>query len=180
MIVLPDIHRRPCLRIRAPVHLTATLTRSGMTHLEAAYAMTHFRFPPDRKASLKIRTCATERLRFRSEMKEKPLIDERLKNGSKWSNNISLTNAVFMPIQIIQHLFDVFSFYSIRIFSKYLFHTSWCLTNRTDRGSFDRNSVDRNCVLSVDRNFHNQLTKIFDAFQLIEWLFPNLTWPNLT
>ena len=83
LIVLPDIHRRPCLRIRAPVHLTATLTRSGMTHLEAAYAMTHFRFPPDRKASLKIRTCATERLRFRSEIKEKPLIDERQKNGSK-------------------------------------------------------------------------------------------------
>jgi hypothetical protein len=37
-----------------------------------------------------------------------------------------------------------------------------------DRGSLDRKSVDRNCVLSVDRNFDNQLTKIFDTFQLIE------------
>jgi hypothetical protein len=37
-----------------------------------------------------------------------------------------------------------------------------------DRGSFDRKSVDRNCVFSVDQNFHNQLTKILDAFQLIE------------
>jgi hypothetical protein len=37
-----------------------------------------------------------------------------------------------------------------------------------DRGSFDRKSVDRNCVLSVDRNFHNQLTKIFDTFQVIK------------
>jgi hypothetical protein len=37
-----------------------------------------------------------------------------------------------------------------------------------DRGSFDQNSVDRNCVLSVDQNFHNHLTKFFDAFQLIE------------
>jgi hypothetical protein len=37
-----------------------------------------------------------------------------------------------------------------------------------DRGSFDQKSVDRNCVLSVDRNFDNQLTKILDGFQLIE------------
>jgi hypothetical protein len=35
---------------------------------------------------------------------------------------------------------------------------------RKDRGSFDRNSVDQNCVLSVDRNFHNQLTEIFETF----------------
>jgi hypothetical protein len=34
-------------------------------------------------------------------------------------------------------------------------------TSFEDRGSFDRNSVDQNCVLSVDRNFHNQLTKFF-------------------
>ncbi len=34
--------------------------------------------------------------------------------------------------------------------------------------SLDQNSVDRNCVLSVDRNFTNQLTKFLDAFQLIE------------
>ena len=34
-----------------------------------------------------------------------------------------------------------------------------CTVN--DRGLFDRNSVDRNCVLSVDRNFHNQLTNFF-------------------
>ncbi len=37
-----------------------------------------------------------------------------------------------------------------------------------DRGPFDRNSLDRNCVLSVDRNFDNQLTEFLDAFQLIE------------
>ena len=37
-----------------------------------------------------------------------------------------------------------------------------------DRGSFDQNSLDRNCHFSVDQNFHNQLTEIFDAFQLIE------------
>jgi hypothetical protein len=37
-----------------------------------------------------------------------------------------------------------------------------------DRGLFDRNSLDQNCHFSVDRNFHNQLTKIFDPFQLIE------------
>ncbi len=37
-----------------------------------------------------------------------------------------------------------------------------------DRGSFDRKSVYRNCHFSVDQNFHNQLTEIFDAFQLIE------------
>ena len=34
--------------------------------------------------------------------------------------------------------------------------------------SFDQNSLDRNCVLSVDRNFDNQLTKFLDAFQLIK------------
>jgi hypothetical protein len=37
-----------------------------------------------------------------------------------------------------------------------------------NRGSFDRKSLDQNCHFSVDRNFHNQLTKIFDAFQLIK------------
>ena len=37
-----------------------------------------------------------------------------------------------------------------------------------DRGSFDQKSVDQNCHFSVDRKFHNQLTKILDAFQLIE------------
>jgi hypothetical protein len=37
-----------------------------------------------------------------------------------------------------------------------------------DRGLFDQKSLDRNCHFSVDQNFHNQLTKIFDAFQLIK------------
>jgi hypothetical protein len=37
-----------------------------------------------------------------------------------------------------------------------------------DRGSFDQNSLDQNCVLSVDQNFHNQLTKIFETFHLIK------------
>jgi hypothetical protein len=43
-----------------------------------------------------------------------------------------------------------------------------CMTSFHDRGLFDRNSVDQNCVLSLDRNFNNQLTEFFDAFQLIE------------
>jgi|LakMenEpi03Aug12_release.lakeMendotaPanAssembly.Ray.scaffolds.fasta_scaffold487675_1 hypothetical protein len=42
------------------------------------------------------------------------------------------------------------------------------MTSFHDRGLFDRNSVDQNCVLSLDRNFNNQLTEFFDAFQLIE------------
>jgi hypothetical protein len=37
-----------------------------------------------------------------------------------------------------------------------------------DRGSVDRISLDQNCVLSLDQNFNNQLTKFFDAFQLIK------------
>ena len=43
-------------------------------------------------------------------------------------------------------------------------------TNKTFFGewSLDQNSVDRNCVLSVDRNFHNQLTEFFESFQLIK------------
>ena len=28
-----------------------------------------------------------------------------------------------------------------------------------DRGSFDQNSLDRNCVLSLDRNYVNHLTE---------------------
>jgi hypothetical protein len=39
---------------------------------------------------------------------------------------------------------------------------------KLDKGSFDQNSLDRNCVLSVDQNFDNQLTEFLDAFQLIE------------
>ncbi len=39
---------------------------------------------------------------------------------------------------------------------------------KIDRGSFDQNSLDQNCVLSVDQNFDNQLTEFLDAFQLIE------------
>jgi hypothetical protein len=38
-----------------------------------------------------------------------------------------------------------------------------------DRGLVDRNSVDRNCVLSLDRNYVNHLTE----FHLTE--LPNLT-----
>jgi hypothetical protein len=37
-----------------------------------------------------------------------------------------------------------------------------------DRGSFDQNSLDRNCVFSVDQKFNNQLTEFFETFQLIE------------
>ena len=34
--------------------------------------------------------------------------------------------------------------------------------------SLDRISVDRNCDLSVDRNFTNHLIEFFDTFHLIE------------
>jgi len=47
-----------------------------------------------------------------------------------------------------------------------IFHLVGYVQN--DRGSFDRNSLDRNCVFSVDRKFHNQLIKFFETFQLIE------------
>ena len=40
--------------------------------------------------------------------------------------------------------------------------------DHNDRGSFDRNSLDRNCVLSLDQNFENHLTEFLDGFQLIE------------
>ena len=36
--------------------------------------------------------------------------------------------------------------------------------------SLDRISVDRNCVLSVDRNCGNHLIEFFDTFHLIESL----------
>jgi hypothetical protein len=62
-------------------------------------------------------------------------------------------------------IFNAFSFFycfKIKLRCKYN------STTDVDRGSFDRNSVDRNYVLSVDRNFHNQLTEIFETFHLIE------------
>ncbi len=37
-----------------------------------------------------------------------------------------------------------------------------------DRGSLDRISLDRNCVLSLDRNYVNHLIEFFDTFHLIE------------
>jgi len=37
-----------------------------------------------------------------------------------------------------------------------------------DRGSFDQNSLDQNCVLSLDQNFENHLTEFLDGFQLIK------------
>jgi hypothetical protein len=40
-------------------------------------------------------------------------------------------------------------------------NSTFKLHHLEDRGSFDRNSLDQNCVLLVDRNFHNQLTKFF-------------------
>ena len=52
--------------------------------------------------------------------------------------------------------------------SSYATFDEWSDRRKVDRGSFDRNSVDQNCVLSVDRNFHNHLTEFFDTFQLIE------------
>jgi hypothetical protein len=42
------------------------------------------------------------------------------------------------------------------------------LTIGNDRGSLDRISLDRNCVLSLDRNYVNHLIKFFDTFHLIE------------
>jgi hypothetical protein len=61
-------------------------------------------------------------------------------------------------------------FYSkLKKYSNLLNSNSKLLSNENnDRGPFDQKSVDQNCVFSVDRNFHNQLTKILDAFQLIE------------
>jgi hypothetical protein len=53
-------------------------------------------------------------------------------------------------------------------FSFILYLQKCLMTDFHDRGLFDQNSLDRNCVLSVDQNFHNQLTKIFDTLQLIE------------
>jgi hypothetical protein len=38
----------------------------------------------------------------------------------------------------------------------------------TDRELFDQNSLDQNCVFSVDQKFHNQLTEFFETFQLIK------------
>ncbi len=38
----------------------------------------------------------------------------------------------------------------------------------SDRGSVDQNSVDRNCVLSLDQNFVNHLNEFLDSFQLIK------------
>jgi len=49
-----------------------------------------------------------------------------------------------------------------------------------DRGSLDRISVDRKSLFSVDWKFYFHLIKFFETFHLIEWLKPNLTWPNLT
>ncbi len=43
-----------------------------------------------------------------------------------------------------------------------------CRCRILDRGSVDRNSLDRNCVLSLDRNDVNHLTEFLDGFQLIE------------
>jgi hypothetical protein len=67
-------------------------------------------------------------------------------------------------------VYNIFSFLTDYVTFGWIGCFGW-LTNsarKIDRGSFDRKSVDQNCVFSVDRNFHNQLTKILDAFQLIE------------
>jgi hypothetical protein len=53
--------------------------------------------------------------------------------------------------------------------NSYLLHFLWKLISY-DTGLFDQKSVDRKCHFSVDQNFHNQLIKFFDAFQLIEFL----------
>ena len=51
-------------------------------------------------------------------------------------------------------------------FKNYLLKTKKnLLSGLPDRGSFDRNSLDQNCVFSVDRKFHNQLTEFFETFQ---------------
>ncbi len=39
---------------------------------------------------------------------------------------------------------------------------------KMDWGLVDRNSLDQNCVLSLDRNYDNHLTEFFDTFHLIE------------
>ena len=42
------------------------------------------------------------------------------------------------------------------------------LTALEGKRSLDQISVDRNCVLSLDRNYVNHLIKFFDTFHLIE------------
>jgi hypothetical protein len=42
------------------------------------------------------------------------------------------------------------------------------MTKKNGKWSLDQNSVDRNCVLLLDRNYVNHLTKFFDIFHLIE------------
>ncbi len=57
------------------------------------------------------------------------------------------------------------------VFGNMSVHCFSCISSiiiKRDRGLFDQNSLDRNCVISVDRNFHNQLTEFFETFQLIK------------
>ena len=98
-----------------------------------------------------------------------------------WSNKTYLTinNSHAIRYSLKQILFHKWHIYfnnesNLNYLSYFIFKAL------IDRGLFDQNSLDRNCVLSVDQNFYNQLTKIFDTFHLIEFLKPNLTWPNLT
>ena len=66
----------------------------------------------------------------------------------------------------------MFVFHELKLQNSTIYMLSFKLNSLNasinDRGSFDQKSIDQNCVFSVDQNFHNQLTKILDAFQLIE------------
>jgi hypothetical protein len=52
----------------------------------------------------------------------------------------------------------------------YSYILSFNINGPIGKRSLDRISVDRNCVLSVDRNCGNHLIKFFDTFHLIESL----------
>jgi hypothetical protein len=72
-------------------------------------------------------------------------------------------------LKVLQSLADkIIAMFFMEKFSILYYRLKSCLSIKQDRGPFDQKSVDRNCVFSVDQNFHNQLTKILDGFQLIE------------
>ena len=73
---------------------------------------------------------------------------------------------VFFPLKNV-----LYSFYHSQSKCFGYFTTLKIVTRSLDgKRSLDRISVDRNCVLSVDRNCGNQLTEFLDGFQLIKSL----------
>jgi hypothetical protein len=81
---------------------------------------------------------------------------------------ISLKLEYLPPGKFVVVLMRVFT----KLFSHFIpltYKAHKCLNGHLiDRVLFDQNSLDQNCVFSVDRNFHNQLIKFFETSQLIE------------